>query len=77
MYPFAAAVFAIVGFVAILRASEKTAARRLMWFGLGYLAALTLLYCFYLFTDIAFILPGAFVLFIAAGAGIASREHPA
>jgi hypothetical protein len=71
LYPFAAAVFAMVGFVAILRAPERTSARRLMWFGLGYLAALTLLYCFYLFTDVAFILPGAFVLFIAAGAGAA------
>jgi len=71
LYPFAAAVFAIVGFVAIFRTHERTAARRLMWFGLGYLAALTLLYCFYLFTDVAFILPGAFVLFIAAGAGAA------
>src|SRR5580704_5471416 len=71
LYPFAAAVFAIVGFVAILRAPERTSARRLMWFGLGYLGALTLLYCFYLFTDVAFILPGAFVLFIAAGAGAA------
>jgi hypothetical protein len=71
LYPFAAAAFAIVGFVAILRAPERSAARRLMWFGLGYLAALTLLYCFYLFTDVAFILPAAFVLFIAAGAGAA------
>jgi hypothetical protein len=71
LYPFAAAVFAIVGFVAIFRAPERAEARRLMWFGLGYLAALTLIYCFYLFTDVAFILPGAFVLFIAAGAGAA------
>jgi hypothetical protein len=70
LYPFAAAAFAIVGFVAILRAGTASA-RRLMWFGLGYLAALTGLYCFYLFTDVAFILPGAFVLFIAAGAGAA------
>ena len=62
--------FAIVGFVAILRAKEKPAARRLMWFGLGYLGALTALYCFYIFTDVAFILPGAFILFIAAGAGV-------
>ena len=46
-----------------------------MWFGLGYLTALTLLYCFYLFTDVAFILPGAFVLFIAAGAGAAIANH--
>jgi uncharacterized membrane protein len=75
LYPFAAAAFAIVGFVAILRAQERSAARRLMWFGLGYLAALTLLYCFYLFTDVAFILPGAFVLFIAAGAGAAQGNR--
>ena len=74
LYPFAAAVFAIVGFVAILRAPDRTAARRLMWFGLGYLAALTGLYCFYVFTDVAFILPGAFILFIAAGAGADARE---
>jgi hypothetical protein len=69
LYPFAAAMFAIVGFIAILRAPGRTAARRLMWFGLGYLAVLTGLYCFYLFTDVAFILPGTFILFIAAGLG--------
>jgi hypothetical protein len=71
LYPFAAAVFAMVGFIAILRAPERSTARRLMWFGLGYLVALTGLYCFYLFTDVAFILPAAFILFIAAGAGAA------
>lgn len=69
LYPFAAAVFAIVGFIATLRATGRSAARRLIWFGLGYLAALTGLYCFYVFTDVAFILPAAFVLFIAAGSG--------
>jgi hypothetical protein len=69
LYPFVAAVFAIVGFIAIFRAPGRATAQRLMWFGLGYLAALTGLYCFYLFTDVAFILPGAFVLFIAAGCG--------
>ncbi len=75
LYPFAAAVFAIVGFIAILGAPERSNARRVMWFGLGYLAALTGLYCFYVFTDVAFILPAAFILFIAAGAGatIANR----
>ena len=70
LYPFAAAVFAIVGFIATFR-SGTSAARRLMWFGLGYLVALTGLYCFYVFTDVAFILPGAFILFIAAGTGAA------
>ncbi len=75
LYPFAAAMFAIVGFLAILRASDKPAARRILWFGLGYLAALAGLYCFYLFTDVAFILPAAFVLFIAAGAGAATANR--
>ncbi len=75
LYPFAAAVFATVGFIAILRTPERSTARRLMWFGLGYLAALTGLYCFYVFTDVAFILPGAFVLFIAAGAGAAAANR--
>ena len=69
LYPFAAAAFAIVGLIAIFRAPGRSAVSRLMWFGLGYLAALTGLYCFYLFTDVAFILPGAFILFIAAGCG--------
>lgn len=69
LYPFAAAVFSVMGFVTILRSPERPAARRILWFGLGYLVALTGLYCFYLFTDIAFILPAAFVLFIAAGSG--------
>jgi 4-amino-4-deoxy-L-arabinose transferase-like glycosyltransferase len=71
LYPFAAAVFAIVGFLPILLAPGRAAARRILWFGLGYLVALTGLYCFYLFTDVAFILPAAFVVFIAAGAGAA------
>ena len=31
LYPFAAAVFAIVGFLAIFRAPGRSAARRLMW----------------------------------------------
>ena len=75
LYPFAAAVFAIVGFIAIFRAPGRTTARRLMWFGLGYLAALTGLYCFYVFTDVAFILPAAFILFIAAGAGAAAANR--
>ena len=74
LYPFAAAVFAIMGSSRSLRTPGRSVARRLMWFGLGYLAALTGLYSFYLFTDVAFILPGAFILFIAAGAGAAIGE---
>jgi 4-amino-4-deoxy-L-arabinose transferase-like glycosyltransferase len=71
LYPFAAAVFAIVGFLANFLAPGRPAARRLIWFGRGYLVALTGLYCFYVFTDVAFILPAAFVVFIAAGSGAA------
>src|SRR5260370_25321768 len=73
--PFAAAAFALIGFVSILRSGERQAARRILWFGLGYLVALTGLYCFYLFTDIAFILPAAFVLFIAAGSGASTANR--
>jgi 4-amino-4-deoxy-L-arabinose transferase-like glycosyltransferase len=75
LYPFAAAVFAIVGFIAIFRAPGNPKVRRLMWFGLGYLGALTALYCFYVFTDVAFILPGAFILFVAAGCGAAAANR--
>jgi 4-amino-4-deoxy-L-arabinose transferase-like glycosyltransferase len=75
LYPFAAAVFAIVGFIAVFRAPGRSNARRLMWFGLGYLGALAALYCFYVFTDVAFILPGAFILFIAAGCGAAAANR--
>ena len=75
LYPFAAAMFAIVGCVAILRKKEKPAARRLIWFGIGYLATLTALYCFYIFTDAAFILPGAFIGFVAAGCGVVSSNR--
>ncbi|HEV2169871.1 MAG TPA: hypothetical protein VGR40_02930, partial [Candidatus Binatus sp.] len=67
LYPFAAAVFATVAFIVTPRGSGRSGMRRLMWFGIGYLGALTALYCFYVFTDVAFILPGAFTLFIAAG----------
>ncbi len=75
LYPFAAAAFAIIGFIAILRTPERSNACRLMWFGLGYLGALTGLYCFYVFTDVAFILPAAFILFIAAGEGAAAANR--
>jgi 4-amino-4-deoxy-L-arabinose transferase-like glycosyltransferase len=75
LYPFAAAVFAIVGFIAIFRAPGNPKVRRLLWFGLGYLGALTALYCFYVFTDVAFILPGAFILFVAAGCGAAAANR--
>ncbi len=69
LYPVAGAIFAIIGLVAGMRAADSRTARRVIWFGIGFLVPLILLYCFYLFTDVVFILPGCFVLFIAAGYG--------
>lgn len=69
LYPFAAAVFAIIGIVAIVRSPALRAARRVIWFGLGFLAALFAIYIFHVFTDVVFLLPGTFVLFIGAGYG--------
>lgn len=73
MYPFAAAVFAIIGIIAGLKSQSTAALRaslRAMWFGLAFLAAMLALYLFYFFTEIAFILPATFILFTAAGYGI-------
>ncbi len=71
LYPFAAAVFAIIGIVAIVRSPALRAARRVVWFGLGFLAALFAIYIFHVFTDVVFLLPGTFVLFVATGYGAA------
>jgi len=69
LYPFAAAAFAIIGIVAIIRSPALRATRRVVWFGLGFLAALFAIYIFHVFTDVVFLLPGTFVLFIGAGYG--------
>jgi Dolichyl-phosphate-mannose-protein mannosyltransferase len=75
LYPFAAAMFAIIGCVAIVRAPGHRVAKRLMWFGLGFLGALTALYMIYLFTEAAFLLPATFILFIAAGYGAVAANR--
>jgi 4-amino-4-deoxy-L-arabinose transferase-like glycosyltransferase len=74
MYPSAAAVFAIVGVVTGLKAQARPALC-VMWFGLGFLAVLFTLYLFYFFTEIAFILPATFILFIASGYGIVAANR--
>lgn len=74
MYPFAAAIFAALGIVFALK-SQAHVVRRVMWFGLAFLAALLALYLFYFFTEIAFILPATFILFAAAGYGIVVANH--
>jgi 4-amino-4-deoxy-L-arabinose transferase-like glycosyltransferase len=70
LYPFAAAAFAAVGAGAMLRTPGHRPARRVVGFGLGFLGALLAVYLFYFFTEIAFLLPAAFVLFVSAGYGI-------
>ncbi len=74
MYPFAAAVFAIIGIAIALKSPARTVLR-VMWFGLAFLAALIALYLFYFFTEIAFILPATFILFAAAGYGIIAANR--
>ena len=74
MYPFAAAVFAIIGIVAGLK-SRSAAPLHAMWFGLAFLAAMIALYLFYFFTEIAFVLPATFILFAAAGYGIVAANR--
>jgi 4-amino-4-deoxy-L-arabinose transferase-like glycosyltransferase len=71
LYPFSAAAFAALGMVSAIRSSENRAARRIVFFGVFFLGALLAVYAFYVFTEIAFILPGCFILFAAAGYGAA------
>ncbi len=76
LYPFAAAAFALVGIVAAVRdETVRRTAKRVLWFGVGFLAMLFAVYSVYLFTDIGFLLPGAFVLFAAAGFGIVTANR--
>jgi hypothetical protein len=69
IYPFAAAVFAAAGIVAAIREPGRRVARRIVWFGMGFLGALLAIYLFYVFTEVAFLLPAMFIVFIAAGYG--------
>jgi hypothetical protein len=69
LYPFAVAIFAIIGIAMAIKSASRPALR-VMWFGLAFLGALLLLYLLYFFSDIAFILPATFIVFAAAGFGI-------
>jgi 4-amino-4-deoxy-L-arabinose transferase-like glycosyltransferase len=69
LYPFAAAAFALVGLRAALKDREQRTTRRLVYFGLALLGLLFAVYIFDLFTETAYLLPGLFIVFIAAGYG--------
>jgi hypothetical protein len=75
LYPFAAAVFAVIGIRAALGNEEKRATARVVWFGLGFLGALLLLYLFYFFTEMAFVLPALFIVFATAGYGVVGANR--
>ncbi len=70
LYPFAAAAFAAIGITAALRDKNDRATRRIVCFGLGFLGALLLAYLFYFFTEVAFILPATFIIYIGSGYGM-------
>jgi 4-amino-4-deoxy-L-arabinose transferase-like glycosyltransferase len=74
MYPFAGAAFAVIGILAALK-SQARPILRVMWFGLAFLASLVALYLFYFFTEVAFILPATFILFLASGYGIVAANR--
>jgi 4-amino-4-deoxy-L-arabinose transferase-like glycosyltransferase len=69
LYPFAAAVFAVIGCAAALRDRDSRLARRVIAFGLGLLGLLFSVYAFDLFTETAYLLPGIFIVFVGAGYG--------
>jgi 4-amino-4-deoxy-L-arabinose transferase-like glycosyltransferase len=74
LYPFAAAIFAIIGVLAAIKIANRPALR-VICFGLTFLATLLLLYLFYFFTDIAFLMPATFVVFAVIGFGILSANR--
>ncbi|HLX38220.1 MAG TPA: glycosyltransferase family 39 protein, partial [Candidatus Binataceae bacterium] len=74
MYPFASAAFAVIGILAARRTQSRSTLRTL-WFGVAFLGALLAVYLFYFFTEIAFILPAAFILFAVSGYGIVAGNR--
>jgi hypothetical protein len=79
LYPFAAAAFAMIGFIAWWRqpAAQLTrASRRVVFFGLGFLASILGVYALYFFNDPVFLLPASFVLFLMAGHGVMVANRP-
>jgi 4-amino-4-deoxy-L-arabinose transferase-like glycosyltransferase len=75
LYPFATVVFSAIGVVATMRDLGMRTAKRVVWFGLGFLLALFAVYSVYLFTDVAFLIPGAFIVFATAGFGVVAGNQ--
>jgi hypothetical protein len=75
LYPFATVVFSAIGVIATLRDLGMRTAKRVVWFGFGFLLALFVVYSVYLFTDVAFLIPGAFIVFATAGFGVVAGNQ--
>jgi 4-amino-4-deoxy-L-arabinose transferase-like glycosyltransferase len=69
-YPFPVAVFAGLGVFFALRRKGNATTMRAMYLGLGFLAALLLIYLPYSGIDLRYILPALFIVFAAAGYGL-------
>ncbi len=75
LYPFPAALFAGLGVFFALGRKRIACRMRAVYQGLVFLASLLLIYLFYFWTDPRFILPALFIVFAAAGFGLASANR--
>ena len=74
-YPFPVAVFAGLGVFLAMRRKGNATTKRAAYLGLGFLAALLLIYLPYLDPDPRFILPALFIVFAAASWGLVSANR--
>ena len=74
-YPFPVIVFAGIGVYFALRGERIARTRRALYLGLGFLAALLLIYLPYFVFDPRFILPALSIVFAAAGYGLVSANR--
>jgi 4-amino-4-deoxy-L-arabinose transferase-like glycosyltransferase len=74
-YPFPVAVFAGLGVFFAIRSKRNASTMRAVYLGLGFLAALLLIYLPYFVMDLRYILPALFIVFAAAGWGLVSANR--
>ncbi len=75
LYPFPVAVFAGLGIFFALGRKRNASTMRAVYLGLGFLAALSLIYLPYFCVDPRFLLPALFIVFAAAGFGLVSANR--
>jgi 4-amino-4-deoxy-L-arabinose transferase-like glycosyltransferase len=70
LYPFPVVVFAALGLYWAMRHKCDAITMRVLYLGLTFLALLLLIYLPYFHVEPRFMLPGSFIVFAAAGAGL-------